>query len=100
MGIAAYGVWLKGKQGYEVKRALKLYIIQLILNFLWPIIFFRLNLYGIAFLELIILLIFVILTTIEFFKINKASGFLMLPYIIWLFFAAVLNYYIWLLNEA
>lgn len=100
MAIAAYRVWLKRNLNYNVNRALILYIIQLVLNFIWPILFFRFNLYGIAFIELLILLIFVILTTISFFWIDKLSGFLMLPYIIWLIFAAVLNYFIWLFNEA
>lgn len=99
MAIAAYRIWLWGKKGKPVKRALRLYGTQLILNFIWPFIFFMFRLYGLAFIELIILIIFIILTTIEFFNIDKVSGILMLPYLIWTIFAAVLNYFIWMLNE-
>lgn len=100
MAVAAYIIWIEGKKGKPVKKALVLYIIQLILNFAWPFIFFKLNLYGIAFIEIVILLVTVLLTTKEFFKHNKIAALLMVPYILWLTYAAVLNYFIWLLNEA
>ncbi|MDP4088544.1 MAG: TspO/MBR family protein [Bacillota bacterium] len=100
MAVAVYRVWLKRREGNGVNSALVLYIIQLILNFLWPILFFRLNLYGLSFIELVILTIFVLLTTIKFFRIDKFAGLLMLPYLAWLIFAGLLNYSIWLLNEA
>lgn len=99
MAIAAYRVWLKGKEGENIKGALALYGIQLFLNFLWPIIFFNFRLYGLAFLELLLLLVFVMLTTFRFFKIDKLAGILMLPYIIWLCIAGVLNFAIWYLNS-
>ena len=98
MAVAAYRIWLKGKSGEDVKKALILYVIQLILNFLWPIIFFRLNLMGLAFFEILLLLVFILLTTFEFYKHDKAAAYLMIPYIIWVSFAAVLNYTIWMLN--
>ncbi|MDD3225785.1 MAG: tryptophan-rich sensory protein [Clostridium sp.] len=99
MGIAAYRVWIKGKQGEKITKAGVLYIIQLILNFLWPIIFFRFELYGVAFFELLLLLVIVIMTAFEFYKIDKIAGYLMIPYILWLLFAGVLNYSIWMLNK-
>lgn len=99
MGIAAYRIYMRKKDGENVKKALVLYAIQLVLNFMWSIIFFRFKLYGLAFIELIILLIFIILTTIEFFKKDRIAGFLMLPYVIWVSFAAILNFYIWKFNE-
>ncbi|WP_139904678.1 TspO/MBR family protein [Clostridium thermarum] len=100
MAIAAYIIWIKRKEGKHVGKALVLYILQLIVNFIWPFIFFKLNLFGIAFIVLVILLLLVILTTISFLKHSKLASILMVPYIIWLVYAAVLNYYIWLLNEA
>ncbi len=99
MGIAAYRIWIKGKEGEKVTRALALYTIQLILNFLWSIIFFRFNLYGAAFFELLVLLAVVIMMTFEFYKIDKIAAYLMIPYILWLSFAGVLNYVIWMLNK-
>lgn len=99
MGIAAYRVWQQGKQGQDVKKALVLYAIQLFFNFLWSIVFFRFRLYGLAFVELLVLLVFILLTTFEFFKIDKVSGYLMIPYIVWVSFAGVLNFAIWFLNS-
>lgn len=99
MGLAAYRIWELGRQGEDVKKPLKLYVIQLFFNFLWSIIFFRLRLYGVAFVELLILIILILLTTFEFFKQDKLAGLLMIPYIIWTSFAAVLNFAIWYLNS-
>lgn len=68
-------------------------------TFAWSIIFFHFKLYGLAFIELIILLIFIVITTIKFLKFDKIAGILMIPYIIWVSFAGVLNFFVWLLNE-
>lgn len=99
MAIAAYRIFLRHKQGKKTKSALWFYIIQLVLNFAWSIIFFNFKLYGLAFIELIILLIFIVITTIKFLKFDKIAGILMIPYIIWVSFAGVLNFFVWLLNE-
>ena len=71
-----------------------------IFGIVWPILYFRFNLFGLAFIELIILIIFIVLTTISFFKIDKISGLCMVPYLLWSIFASVLNYFIWIFNEA
>lgn len=89
MAVAAYRIWMKSKSGEDVKKALILYGIQL---------FFRFRLYAIAFLELLLLLVFILLTTFEFYRIDKPAAYLMVPYIAWLSFAGVLNYTIWMLN--
>ena len=99
MGTAAYRIWIRGKQGENVTRALVLYAIQLALNFMWTIIFFRFKLYGLAFIELMILLVFILITTLEFRKIDKTAAYLMIPYILWVLFAGILNYAVWMLNE-
>jgi len=99
MGTAAYRIWIRGKQGENVTRALVLYAIQLALNFMWTIIFFRFELYGLAFIELMILLVFILITTLEFRKIDKTAAYLMIPYILWVLFAGILNYAVWMLNE-
>lgn len=98
MAVAAYRIWMKGKAGEDVSKALSLYATQLFLNFLWSIIFFRFRLYAIAFLELLLLLVFILLTTFEFYRIDKPSAYLMIPYIAWVSFAGVLNYAIWMMN--
>ncbi|AGK96592.1 TspO/MBR family protein [Clostridium pasteurianum] len=98
MGLAAYRIWETGKQGKNIRKALLFYVFQLLFNFLWAILFFRLRLYGLAFVELLILFIFIMSTTFEFFKYDRFSGLLMIPYIAGVSFAAVLNFAIWFLN--
>lgn len=99
MAIAAYRIYQYRKNGDKTYGALAFYVIQLILNFAWSIIFFKLNLYGLAFIELVILLVFIVITTVKFFKVDKIAGLLMIPYILWVSFAGVLNFFIWMLNE-
>jgi benzodiazapine receptor len=98
MAVAAYRIWMMGKSGADVQKALVLYCTQLFLNLLWSIIFFRFRLYAIAFLELLLLLVYILLTTFEFYRIDKISAYLMIPYIAWVSFAGVLNYAIWMMN--
>ncbi|SKC89036.1 TspO/MBR family protein [Maledivibacter halophilus] len=99
MGIASYRVWMYRSNRSDVRSALIVYGVQLFFNFLWTIIFFGLGLRGVAYIEIIILLILIIITTIRFYKIDKISGYLMIPYILWVSFASVLNLSIWLLNK-
>ena len=84
----------------DVSSALFVYVIQLLLNLFWTFIFFGFRLYGLAFLELVILFLFVILTSVRFYKKAGLKPFLLLvPYILWLVYAGVLNFFIWMLNE-
>lgn len=100
MGIASYKVYIKKYENIDISSAIFVYEIQLLLNILWPIIFFSFRLYGLAFIELFILFIFVILTTVRFYKKSGIKTALLLaPYILWLIYAGVLNFYIWMLNE-
>jgi len=75
-----------------------LFYAQLFLNFLWPIIFFRLQLPLAAFFELILLFIFIALTALKFYQTNKISGILLLPYLLYVLYAGYLNFAIWYLN--
>lgn len=95
MGIASYLVAVSKKPN---RLALILYGIQLFFNFLWSIVFFNYEAYLFAFIWLIILWILIIATTVLFFRISKPAGYLMLPYIAWVSFAAYLNFAIYLLN--
>lgn len=99
MGIAAYRIYMNNKSGKDDKGAYFYYLIQLALNFLWSIIFFNLRLYGISFILIIVLIVLIILTTIKFFKVDKVAGVLMISYILWVAFASVLTFFIWMLNE-
>jgi tryptophan-rich sensory protein len=85
--------------GKDIGTALFYYLIQLLLNYFWSFIFFSFRLYGLAFIELIILIVFIVITFIKFIKLDKAAGILLIPYIIWVSFAGVLNYFIWAKNE-
>jgi tryptophan-rich sensory protein len=98
MAIAAFLIWKKGLQNKEVKVALILFIFQLVLNFFWSIIFFYLHNPAWAFVEIVVLWLTIIATIFVFFKVNRLAAYLLLPYILWVSFAAYLNYGIWMLN--
>ena len=98
MGISAFIVWNKGLDRKGVKAALLLFIIQLVLNMLWSYLFFTLHSPLYAFVEIIILWLAILLTMLKFFPISRAAGYLLLPYMLWVSFAAVLNFTIFRLN--
>lgn len=97
MGIAAGLVWNQ-RDVPGAKLALFIYGMQLVLNALWSVLFFGLKNPGLAFVEIIVLLISIVVTTVLFFKINPLAGALMLPYIAWVAFASYLNFTLWQLN--
>lgn len=92
MGIAAYRIYLHGKEKQEVREALFYYGVQLFLIFLWPVLFFRFALAGTALIDIILLVALIAVTTVKFCKIDKTAGLLMLPYLIWLIYTGILNY--------
>ena len=95
MGISYF---LATKNNENNKELDQIYLLQLLVNFMWPIIFFVLKMYFTAFLWIILLLILVIVMIKELLKVNKVSGYLQIPYLIWLLFATYLNLGITLLN--
>jgi len=97
MSIAAYIIY-QTPQTLDRKKATTFYWIQLFVNFLWPIVFFRFEWYWIAVVIIILLDILVSITTLWFYKINKSAGYLMIPYLIWILFATYLNIGIAVLN--
>lgn len=100
MGIAAGLVWDRIESEKEmVKKALVLFAIQLALNALWSYLFFGLKNPMLAGLEIIVLWLMIYETYIQFAKINKIAGYLFIPYLLWVSFAAVLNASIWFLNK-
>ena len=96
MGISSYLVY-KSNSEYK-KTALIIYAIQLILNALWSIIFFRFENFLLAFIWLVILTGVVILMMYYFYKSDKRAFYLQIPYLLWLIFATILNYSIYTLN--
>lgn len=100
MGVAAGLVWDRIEVEKEaVKKALIFFAIQLALNALWSYLFFGLQNPMLAGLEIIVLWLMIFETYIQFAKINKIAGYLFIPYLAWVSFAAVLNGSIWWLNR-
>ncbi len=98
MGVAAYLVWNEGIEKKEVRIALGLFAVQLVLNSLWSFLFFGLKnpLYGL--IEIVVLWIVILLTILKFWGISKTAGWLLIPYILWVSFATLLNFAIFRLN--
>lgn len=97
MGTAAYLIWQKrGTAG--VNLALAVYGTQLVLNALWSYLFFGLHNPVLALVEIVFLWILILACVILFYPISKTASYLMIPYILWVSFAGVLNFFIWRLN--
>lgn len=96
MGISSYII--SESNSIEKESALSIYWIQLVINLLWSIIFFVFNLKALAFIWIILLIIAVIIMIKSFLSINKLAGYLQVPYLLWLIFAAILNLSIIFLN--
>lgn len=96
MGISAYLVYKK--DDYKINDGLKYFFYQLLINFVWPIIFFRFKMYATAAITLAILILLTVATICEFKKISKAAAWLMVPYLLWLCFALYLNIGVAVLN--
>jgi len=99
MGISAYLVKTSDATPEEKSSALTLYYYQLIVNFLWPVFFFHFQWYLFSFLWLLLLWVLVIRMIRRFDSISKIAAYLNLPYLLWLTFAAYLNFGIWWLNR-
>lgn len=97
MGISLYLVVI-AKRNMSRPRAQKLFVVQLILNLLWSLIFFGLRLPLFALIEMIALLAFIIFYMRASYRVNKAAAYLMIPYVVWVCFALFLNLTIVVLN--
>lgn len=97
MGIAAGLVWHTRDE--TKTKALMLFVLQFMFNLGWPLLFFDEHQTGLAFIQILLMLVLVISTTISFYKIKPLAGYLMIPYILWVGFAACLNGAIWWLNR-
>ncbi len=98
MGVSLYLVWRTGMKQPGVKRAAILFAAQMALNAAWPFIFFGLRNPGIALVEIVLLWVMIILTLVAFLRVSRPAGLLLVPYLAWVSFAAVLNIAIWRLN--
>lgn len=119
MGISLYLVWIKNwtpRKEIKIKKSwnkwsekllsgslqkiniIAIFVVQLILNTLWSIIFFNAHSLSGAFFELIMLWFAIIFTIVNFYRVSKIAGILLIPYLLWVSFAGVLNYFLWIIN--
>lgn len=98
MGIGAAMIYLSDSSPQR-HRGLNLYIAQLIVNFFWSLIFFNARAYGFTFLWLLLLWVLVLWMILVWNRVNPAAAKLQIPYLLWLTFAAYLNYGVWQLNQ-
>lgn len=98
MGISSYLVCANNTDKKFKKRACFIYLLQLTVNVLWSLFFFRLRWYFFSFIWVLLLLLFIIFMIVKFYKIKPLAGYLQIPYLIWTTFAAILTYSIYTLN--
>jgi benzodiazapine receptor len=98
MGISLFLIWRKTLEDKKVRIAILFFAVQLVLNVCWSVIFFGLKSPFFAFIEIIFLWIAILLTILKSYKVSKTAGVLLIPYILWVSFAAVLNFFLWNLN--
>lgn len=98
MGISLFLVWRKQDHPF-FRVALICFSIQLLLNVLWSIAFFGLQSPLFGLIDILLLWIAILLTILTFFKVSSRAGLLLVPYLLWVSFAAVLNFFLWTLNR-
>ncbi len=98
MGVSLYLVWSKGLGTGGVKAAMVIFGVQLLLNILWSLLFFGLQNPLLALIEIVLLWVMILVNILYFYKISPLSAYLLVPYILWVSFAAVLNFFLFRLN--
>lgn len=99
MGISAFLIWQKGLHNMKVKKALGYFLLQLFFNFIWSVTFFGLHSPLLGLLDIVVLLVIVIITIVSFYKLSRSAAYLLIPYLLWLSFATILNLSIVVLNQ-
>lgn len=97
MGIGAARVWM-APPSPERTRALRLFLLQLGFNFFWSILFFNFQAFGLSFLWIAVLWILILRMILAFYEVDHLAAWLQLPYLLWVLFAAYLNFGVWKLN--
>ncbi len=99
MGAASWLVWRRGAEKDQVRGALRVYGVQLVLNMFWSVIFFGLRRLDWAAAEIVILEGAILETVRRFYRLQPAAAFLMIPYLAWTVFAGILNVTVWRINR-
>ena len=97
MGIGAARVWMAPLSPART-RSLRLFLLQLAFNFFWSILFFNFQVFGLAFFWLAVLWILILRMILSFYEVDRLAAWLQLPYLLWVLFAAYLNFGVWKLN--
>jgi tryptophan-rich sensory protein len=99
-GLKAWNKWSENfwSGPWQKINIVLVFIVQLLLNIFWSIIFFGAHNPGLAFFELLMLLAAIIYTTVNFYRVSKVAAYMLVPYILWVTFAGLLNLVIWLIN--
>jgi len=98
MGISVYLIWQKVEKNKKARSVMWLFWVHLVFNASWSVIFFGLQNPGLAFVNIIIMWLLIVVLMIKFWRINRWASYLLIPYLLWVSFASVLNYFIWYLN--
>ena len=96
-GLMGFGM-ARIRRGGGGKQAQNLFVAQLVVNFFWPLIFFNTQAFGFAFFWLLLLWVLAALMALAFYRQDNTAGLAQIPYLLWLTFAAVLNFFAWQLN--
>lgn len=98
MGISLFIIWKEDLKNKNVKNAFAIFIVQLIVNLLWSIVFFGMHSISGGLIVIIVLLVIIIITIVKFKKISFTASILLIPYLLWVCFATILNFYFYKLN--
>ena len=98
MGIGAARI-AAARDGRGRLQALNVFVIQLVVNFFWSLIFFNAQALGAAFFWLLLLWVLIIVMVFRFYRVDRAAALVLIPYFLWVSFAAWLNYAVWQLNK-
>jgi translocator protein len=99
IGVAVYLVWTSKKPNSFKINAYWIFAFQLLLNGLWTIVFFGMHQILGALIMIAVLWLLIIINIFAFYKISKTAGYILVPYLLWVSFASVLNFSLWLLNK-
>jgi translocator protein len=98
MGVSLWLIWKIDAPEAQKLRAELTFAVQLFLNFMWSILFFKCHSPALAFADILLMIVAILITISRFAKISKTAAWLLIPYLAWVCFATVLNYSIWMRN--
>ena len=97
MGISAAMIWESTDRNRD--NALSIYVLQLLFNAIWSVLFFGFKSYLFSFIWLVLLWFMILIMIIRFYRIKPLAGLIQIPYLLWVTFAGYLNFMVWQLNR-